>query len=70
MHGFRNNSAHVQLIIRNICSGRLKVKVTLEGQTITWSLDSVNIINLNFCFINIKKSLLPNHDVMWLLFNK
>ena len=32
MHGFQKNLA--QLFIRNICSGRLKVKVTLEGQII------------------------------------
>ena len=42
MQGFRNNMA--QLFIRNIFSGKLKVKVTLEGQTIKWSLASVNIL--------------------------
>ena len=31
MHGFQNNLA--QLFIWNICSDKLKVKVTLEGQT-------------------------------------
>ena len=53
MHGFQNNL--VQLFIRNICLGKLKVKVTLEGQMIKWSLASVNIINLSFWFINVKK---------------
>ena len=65
MHEFQNNLA--QLFIWNICSGRLKLKVILEGQTIEWSLASVNIINWNFLFINIKKSLLSKHDVVWLL---
>ena len=55
MHGFQNYLA--LLCIGNICSGKLKVKVTLEGQTIKWSLASVNIINLNFRFINIKKKI-------------
>ena len=32
MNGFQYNSA--QLFILNICLGKLKVKVTLEGQTI------------------------------------
>ena len=50
IHGFQNNVA--QLLI---CSDKLKVKVTLEVQTIKWSLACVNIINLNFWFINIKK---------------
>ena len=53
MHGFQTNVA--QLLILNICSDKLKVKVTLEVQTIKWSLAGVNIINLNFWFINIKK---------------
>ena len=44
-----------QLLIRNICSGKLKIKVTLEGKTLNWSLASVNIINRNIMFINIKK---------------
>ena len=35
MHGFQNNLA--QLFIWNICSGRLKIKVTLEDQTVKWS---------------------------------
>ena len=35
MHEFQNNLA--QLFIENICSGKLKVKVTLEGQMIKWS---------------------------------
>ena len=43
-----------QLFIWNICLGKLKVKVTLKGQTIKWSLGSVNILNWNFWFINIK----------------
>ena len=34
MHGFQNNLA--QLFIWNICSGRLKVKATLEGRMIKW----------------------------------
>ena len=51
---------------------RLTVKVTLEGQTIKWSLASVNIINIEFLvlFKNIKKRLLSKHDVVWLLSNK
>ena len=60
MHGFQNNMA--QMFIANICSGKLKDKVTLEGQAIKWSFASVNIINLNFRFINIKKSCLSKHD--------
>ena len=32
----------------DICSGKLKVKVTLEVQTIKWLLARVNIINENF----------------------
>ena len=43
MHEFQNNLA--LLVICNICSGKLKVKVTLEGQAIKWSLASVNVIN-------------------------
>ena len=43
MHESQNNLA--QLFIYNGCSGSLKVNVTLEGQTIKWSLASVNIIN-------------------------
>ena len=43
MHGFQNNLA--QLFIGNFCSGKLKVRVTLEGQTIKWSMASVNIMN-------------------------
>ena len=46
------------------------VKVTLEGQTIKKSLAIVNIINCNFWFINIKRSLLSKHDVIWLLSDK
>ena len=65
---FQSNLA--QLFIWNICSGKLKVKVTLEGQTITWSLASVNVINRNFWFISIKRSLLSKNDVVWLLSNK
>ena len=43
MHGFQNNFAQVFSLrsssaIRNICLGRLKVKVTLEDQMIKWSL--------------------------------
>ena len=34
-----------QLFTLNICSWKLTVKVTLEDQTIKWSLASVNIIN-------------------------
>ena len=49
MHGFQTNLAH--FFISNICSGRLKVKVTLEGQTIKWSLASVNIISSKCWFI-------------------
>ena len=55
MHGFQNNLA--QLFMLNVCSGKLKVKVTLEGQTIKWSLASVNIINRNFWFLNKKKKI-------------
>ena len=36
MHVFQNSLA--QLFILNICSGKLKVKDTFEGQTIKWSL--------------------------------
>ena len=42
MHGFQNNLAHFHL---NICSSKLSVNVTLEGQTIKWPLASVNIMN-------------------------
>ena len=42
-------------LFETFCSGKLKVKITLEGQTIKWSLAVVNIINLNFWFININK---------------
>ena len=35
MHGFQNDLA--LLFICNICSGKLKFKVTLEGQMIKWS---------------------------------
>ena len=35
MHGFQNDLA--QLFIGNICSGTLKVNVTLEGQMMKWS---------------------------------
>ena len=71
MHGFQNNLAqlsfetcsdkvHVcsrgaQHIIGRCRCRKLKVKVTLAGQTIKWSLASVNIINQNFWFININK---------------
>ena len=34
-HVFQNNLT--QEFIRNLCSGRLKVKVTFEGQMIKWS---------------------------------
>ena len=39
MHGFQNNLAQLfsltsRSAIRNICSGRLKVRVTLEGHTL------------------------------------
>ena len=34
MHVFQNNLAH--LFILNICLGRLKVKVTFEGQILKW----------------------------------
>ena len=42
MHGFQNNFAQVfsfgsSSAILNICLGRLKFKVTLEGQMIKWS---------------------------------
>ena len=42
MHGFQNNFAQVFSLrcssaIRNICLGRLEVKVTLEGQMVKWS---------------------------------
>ena len=60
MHGSQNKLAQFFFLksgsaIWNICSGRLKVKIILEGQMIKWSLISVNIINSNFLFINIKK---------------
>ena len=46
MHGFQNNLAQLlPLFIGNNCLGKLKVKVTLVGQTIKWSLARVNIIN-------------------------
>ena len=44
-----------QLFICNIYSNKLKVSVKLEGQTIKWSLASINIINRNFLFIYIIK---------------
>ena len=47
-----------QFFIGNICSGKLKVKVIFEGQTIKWSLACVNIIHRYLWFINLKKSLL------------
>ena len=42
MHGFQNNTAQMFSVrsrsaIRNICSDKLKVKVTLGAQTIKWS---------------------------------
>ena len=40
MYGFKNNLAQLfsfRSAMWNICSGRLKVKVTLEGQMIKWS---------------------------------
>ena len=37
-----------QLFTLNICSWKLTVKVTLEGQTIKWSLASVNNHKLKF----------------------
>ena len=42
MNGFQNSFAQVFSLrissaIRNLCLGRLKVKVTLEGQRIKWS---------------------------------
>ena len=40
MHGLQNNLA--ELFILNICSGKLKVKVSPEGRTIKWSLASVD----------------------------
>ena len=43
------------------------VTVTLEGQTLKWSLASVNIINRSFWFINTKRSLLSKHDVFFLV---
>ena len=43
----------------------MEIKVLLEGQTIKWSLASVNIINLNVLFINIKTSWLSKHDIVW-----
>ena len=42
------------------------VKATLEGQTIKWSLASVNITNRNFWFINIGESVLSKHHIVWL----
>ena len=43
VNGFQNNLAKLfsqrsSSAIRNICSGRLEVKVTLEGQMIKWLL--------------------------------
>ena len=45
MNGFQNNFAQLfslrsRTASWNICSGKLKVKVTLEGQTIKWSFGS------------------------------
>ena len=42
MHGFQNNFAQLlssrrRSAVGNISSGRLKVKVTLQGQMIEWS---------------------------------
>ena len=42
MYGFQNNFAQLlssrrRSAVRNICSRRLKVKFTLEGQMIKWS---------------------------------
>ena len=42
MHEFQNNLA--QLFVWNIGSGKLKVKFTLEGQTIKWSLASTYFV--------------------------
>ena len=60
MHGFQIISHYRSF--QTFFSGKLKVKVILEGQTKKWSLASVNIVNLNFWCINIKKSLLSKHD--------
>ena len=43
VHGFQNNLAQLlssksKSAILNICLGRLKIKVSLEGQIIKWSL--------------------------------
>ena len=50
MHGFQNNitqlfSLRSRNAVGNICSGRLKVKVTLEGQMIKWS--KLSFLNLS-----------------------
>ena len=42
VHGFQNNLAQLvslksKIATGDICSGRLKVKVTLDGQMIKWS---------------------------------
>ena len=42
IHGFQNDMVQLFSMMRrsaigNICSGRLKVKVTLEGQMIKWA---------------------------------
>ena len=53
-HGFQNNSAQLiswtrRSVIYNICSDRLKVKVTLESQVIKWSyIELVRAITSTF----------------------
>ena len=63
MHGFQNNFAQLlssrRSAVRNICSRRLKVKVTLEGQMIKWSyIELVRAITCTFmhCYVpNLKE---------------
>ena len=54
MHGFQNSFAQLlssrrRSAVRNICSRRLKVKFTLEGQMIKWSqIELVRAITCTF----------------------
>ena len=54
VHGIQNNLAQLASLrsksaIRNICSGRLKVKVTHDGKMIKWSqIELVRAISCTF----------------------
>ena len=59
MHGFQNNTAQMFSVrsrsaIRNICSDKLKVKVTLGAQTIKWSKLSLSEPLLQYLCMDFK----------------